>query len=254
MNQTTAFSNSGTVRIALYDAAVPFSSRGFFDTGNSDQLDYSVTESVVDLPDSRDPAGGIDRSMRKVQSAGGTLKMRHMSKETLAIALWGKSTDIDDTAVTNEVHKLHVGRFVPADHLIDTTKAVVVKKGATIIAPADYLIEENGGGIIFNATLTTSGVVDKEAITYDYTPLVQYDIDALVQAAPLISIMCVGQNSVDGKPCSDRIYKARVGAIKQLSSIGNGQFGELLIEYTIEKDATIVGADNSKYYKRTSAE
>lgn len=253
MNQTTAFSNAGTVRLAAFDAAIPFSSRAFFDTGNSDQLDYAVTEDVVELQDSRDPAGGIDASMRRVKSASGTLKMRHISKETLAIALWGAATDVAATAVTGETHKLRAGFFVPADHIIDTTETVTVKKGSVTIATADYTLEENGGGIIFAETITTGTVTDGDAITYDYTPLLQFDIDALVSAAPLISIICNGQNAVDGKPTMDRIWKARVGALKQLSRIGNGQFGELSLEFTIEKDVTITGTDKSKYYLHTGA-
>lgn len=253
MNVTTAFSTVGTVRVALYDAATPFSSRAFFDTGNSDQLDYTVSESVVELPDSRDPSGGVDASIRRVQSAGGTLKLRHTSKEMLAIQLWGVSSEIATTAITGEAHKLRTGRFVPADHIMDTTKTITVKKGATTILAADYTVEENGGGIIFKDTLTTASVADGDAITYDYTPVKQYDIDALVSSAPLISIICNGQNIIDGFPSADKIWKARVGAVKQFSRMGNGQFGELQLEFTIEKDATITGTDQSKYYKHTSA-
>lgn len=253
MNQTTAFSNSGTVRLALYDAAVPFSSRPFFDTGNSDQLDYAVTEDVVELPDSRDPSGGIDASIRRVKSASGTLNLRHISKETLALALWGASADVPATPVTGETHKLRSGRFVPADHIMDTTKTITVKKGATTILAADYEVEENGGGIIFNATLTTGSVADGDSITFDYTPLAQYDIEALVASSPLVSIICNGQNTIDGKPAVDRIYKARLGAVKQLSRIGNGQFGALQIEFTVEKDPTITTSGKSQYYKHSSA-
>lgn len=253
MNETKAFSNTGTVRLALYDAAIPFSSRAFFDTGNTDQLNYTVSENVVELPDARDPAGGIDASMRRVQSAGGTLNLRHTSPETLALALWGKSSDVAATPITGEVHVLRAGRFVPADHLINTAVAPVIKKGATVVDAGDYTVEESGGGIIFNATITTGTVADGDAIAFDYTPVLQFDIDALVQAAPLVSIHCVGQNAYDGKACSDTIYKARIGAVKQFDRINNGQFGALALEFTIERDPTITGTDKSKYYKHSEA-
>lgn len=254
MNKTTAFSTTGTVRIALYDPAIPFHERGFFDTGNTDQLDYTVSETVVDLPDARDPAGGIDASMRRVNSASGSIKLRHISEEALVLALWGKSTAVAATALTGEAHKLRLNRFVPSNHLMDMTKSIVVKKGATtLVAPGDYTVEENGGGIIFVEAPSTSSLVEGDAITYDYTPLLQYDIDALVQSSPLASIMATGENAVNGKTCSDKLWKVRIGAIKTFSRINNGQFGEIQIDYTVERDATITGTDKSKYYVHTEA-
>lgn len=249
MNVTSAFSTVGTVRVANHDTAIPFHSRAFFDTGNTDALTISTTEEVIELADARDPSGGVDRSTRRIKSVSGSMNLRHMSKEAFVIALWGKASDIAATAITGEAHVLRADRFVPSNHLIDMTKTVTVKKGSTTILAADYLVES--GGILFNKTLTTGSIADGDAITFDYTPLASYDIDALVTSAPLISVICNGENTINGKKSVDKLWMCRVGAVREFSRIGNGQFGSLQIDFTVERDESISGTDKSKYYLHT---
>lgn len=250
MNHTTAFSNVGTVRIAPYDAAIPFASRAFFDTGNTDQLDFTVEEEVVELADARE-LGGTDATMRRVRSLTGTLKLRHISREMFEKFLYAVTSTVAATPITNEAHKATKSRFVPTNHIIDQTETVSVKKGATALDAADWSVEENGAGIIFADTFATVGLVDGDNITVDYTPVAQYDVEALVTSAPVVSIICSGTNGYTDKACRDWIYKARLGAVQGFSRLHGGQFGEITINFSAEKDATIAGANASKFYKHT---
>lgn len=250
MNQTTAFSNIGTLRLAPYDPAVVFHSRPFFDTGNNDEISFTVEEEVVELPDAREP-GGLDASMRRVKSLTGTIKMRHISEMMLPYVLYGTSSAVALTPIVDEPHKANKDRFVPTLHLIDLGETVTVKKGVTELNAADWEVEENGGGIKLSATFATAALVDGDAILISYTPVAQYDIEALVSNAPLLSLSIIGQNAYDGLPCRDEIYKIRLGAVQSYSRVHGGQFGELSVSFTGEKDATITALGKSKYYKHT---
>lgn len=250
MNQTTAFSNIGTLRLAVYDALVAFHNRPFFDTGNNDQIDFTVEEEVVELPDARE-LGGIDATMRRVKGLNGTIKMRHISEEMLPLVLYGTANAVAVTAITDEAHVAHAGRFVPTVHLIDLTQTITVKKGVTALDAADWEVEENGGGIKLANTFATSGLIEGDAILISYTPAAQYDIEALVTNAPQLSVSIVGQNAYNGLPCRDELYKIRLGAVQNYSRVNGGQFGEITISFSGEKDATITTAGKSKYYKHT---
>lgn len=242
----TALRGFGKIKIAPYDASVPFGSRKFRDIGNNSTFNLTATEQEETLPDYRDASGGTDASYRRVESAAGSIDARHVTGENLALATWGTSEALPTAAITDEPHVLHAGAFVPAERVIDLTETTVVKKGTTDVAPADYVV--SAGGITFNSEITTADVADGDPITFSYQAADSVDVQALIETAPNVSIFFEGVNAVNGKPLVVRIWKAKLGIAQTIALIGT-EFATLGLNYTIEKDETIAGNEVSKYYK-----
>lgn len=240
----TAFIGSGRIYIAPYDAAAPFDSRPFREVGNVSAFTYNFTENRQELRDYRDPAGGIDASQSRIETVTAQMDLRHFTPENLALALWGDTNALAATAITGEAHVCNLGKFMPTARLINTSVAPVLKKGVTTIDTDDYIVSQFG--ITWNASATTVGLVDGDDITIDYTPQAGADVQALINAAPNVSIMFAGINTVNDKATTSRLYKCKVGVAADVARIGD-DFGTLQLTVSVEKDDTIVGAGLSKF-------
>lgn len=242
----SAFIGSGKIKIAPYDAAVAFGSRAFVDVGNTSAFQFSFTENRQELRDYRDPAGGVDASVARIEAVTGSMDLRHFTAANLAMALWGNTGALAATAIVGEAgHKALAGKFIPTARLINTTIAPVLKKGATTLNAADYTV--SAGGITFASTFATVGLVEGDAITIDYTPLASTDVQALVNSAPNVSVFFEGVNAVTGKYASVRQYKCKLGVAQNVGLIGD-DFGTLQLSFTVEKDDTISGAGTSQFF------
>ena len=240
------FVGSGKVKIADYGSGASFPLRTFRDVGNASVFQYSFSENKIELRDYQDPAGGTDSSVTRIDTVSGQIDFRNISAKNLALTLWGSTTVLAITAIIGEAHTVKAGAFIPANRLINTTVAPVLKKGATTILAADYVVSK--GGITFAETLTTSGLLDDDSFTMDYTPVAGADVQALISSAPNISIFLEGVNAVTGKYATVRIYKAKLGVAQNVSMIGD-DFATLSVTFTVEKDTTIVGAGLSQFLK-----
>lgn len=243
----SAFIGSGKIKIAPFDSGASFGARAFVDVGNTSAFQFSFTENRQELRDYRDPAGGVDASVARIESVTGSMDLRHFTADNLALALWGTTAALAATAIVGEAgHVYKAGKFIPAARLINTAIAPVVKKGATVVNVGDYVV--SAGGITFIAgTPATAGLVDGDAITIDYTPLASTDVQALINAAPNVSIFFEGVNAVTGKAASVRQYKCKLGVAANVGLIGD-DFGTLALTFTVEKDATISGGGASQFF------
>lgn len=241
----SAFKGSGKIKIAPYDSGAAFGLRDFVDVGNSSAFQFSFAEDKQELRDYRDPAGGIDASMVRIESVTGQMDLRHFTASNLALALWGSTSALGTDAITGEVAKIRAGKFIPTARLIDRSQAVVLKKGETAIAAADYTVSD--AGVTIAATITTEGVSEDDAITLDYTPRASIDVQALVNSAPNVSVLFEGTNGVTGKPAIGRFWKCKLGVAQNVGLIGD-DFGTLQVSFTVEKDETVPGAGTSKFF------
>lgn len=237
---------AGIPEIAPWSAGTPFDSRNFRDIGNVSQLNFNYNVEQRRIQNYRSATGGTYKSADRVTEATGTLDLRDFSPENMALAMWGNSTAVAGGTVTGEAHKCYLGGFVMTARMIDTTDAVVVKKGATTVDEDDYLVER--AGIRFKETVATSGLLDGDAITIDYTASSVVDIQALVTTAPLVSVRLIGEDAVSGEPVTARFHKVKLGLASDVSLIGD-DFGTLSLSMTMEEDATVVGTGISKYFK-----
>lgn len=242
----SGFIGSGKIKIADYSSGASFALRNFRDVGNASVFQYSFSEQKQELRDYQDPAGGTADSVTRIDVVSGQIDFRDFSVENLALALWGTTSTLNTTAITGEAHVINAGRFIPTNRLINTGTAPVVKKGATVVDAADYVVSK--GGITIAATITTATVVDGDSITINYTPIASADVQAVINSAPNVSIFLEGINAVTGKYESVRVYKAKLGVAQNISQIGD-DFGTLTVTFTVEKDATVTGAGISKFLK-----
>lgn len=242
----SGFIGSGKIKIADYSSGASFALRNFRDVGNASVFQYSFSEQKQELRDYQDPAGGTADSVSRIDVVSGQIDFRDFSVSNLALALWGTTSTLNTTAITGEAHVLKTGNFVPTNRLINTATAPVIKKGATTLLAADYVVSK--GGITFASTLTTAGVADSDPITIDYTPVASADVQAIINSAPNVSIFLEGINAVTGKYESVRIYKAKLGVAQNISQIGD-DFGTLTVTFTVEKDTTVTGAGISQFLK-----
>jgi len=242
-----SYIGTGKIKIAPYASGASFAARKFRDVGNASTLEFSFTEEKKELKDYQDPAGGVAASVSKVSSVEGKISLRKITAENLALALWGSTSTLNTTAIVGEAHVINSSAFIPTNRLINTATAPVVKKGATTVAAGDYTVSK--GGITIAATISTGGVLDGDAITIDYTPVASADVQALISAAPDVSIFFEGVNAVDSKYGTSRIYKAKLGVASNISMIGE-DFASLDISFTVQKDTTVTGAGISQFLKQ----
>lgn len=247
----SAFQGRGAIKIADFSSGATFGARTFRDIGNADVFKFSFAEEKKEQLDYQDPAGGTAASVAKISSANGDIQMLDFKADNFALALWGTSAAANATAIVAEAIGTIVPlRFIPTARIINTAVAPVVKKGATVILAADYVV--SAGGITISAAITTGTVLSGDAITIDYTPLAGSNIQALVGSAPNVSIFFEGINIVTGKYATVRIHKAKLGVASGVDLLGE-DFGNLPISFTMEKDTTIVTAGLSKFFAMEQA-
>ena len=237
---------SGKIKIAAYSSGASFGARAFRDVGNASVFQYSFSEQKQELRDYQDPAGGTADSVSRVDVVSGQIDFRNFSAENLALALWGSTSVLGVTAITGESHVISAGKFIPTDRIINTSIAPVVKKGSTTIDTDDYVVSK--GGITIASTISTVGVTEGDSITIDYTPIASADVQALINAAPNVSIFFEGVNAVTSKAATARVYKAKLGVAQNVSMIGD-DFGTLSVSFTVVKDTTVTGAGISQFLK-----
>jgi hypothetical protein len=236
-----SFIGTGKIKIAPYSSGASFGARKFRDVGNASIFEYSFSEEKKELKNFQDPSGGLAASVSKIDKVEGKIDFRKISAANLALALWGSTSTLNTTAITGESHVINASAFIPTSRLINTSVAPVVKKGATVLTGSgtDYTVSV--GGITIADTIVAAGVVDGDTITIDYTPKASTDVQALISAAPDISLFFEGTNLVDSKAALARVYKAKLGVASNISMIGE-DFATLSVTFTITKDETVSSA------------
>jgi len=235
----------GEIQLALYASGATFNSRAFVSAENASAFSISASEDKKSLTDFVGGGGGVDSALVRLSDVTGTIDLRHFTNANLAMLLWGSTAPLNTTAIVGEAGgKIIPGNYVPTKRLINKSLAVVVKKGATVILPADYTVRNSG--ILISAAITTPSVLAGDSITIDYTPKSSSVIESLTSSAVDVSILFDGANEVDGKRGVWSIYKAKLGALQNLSLIGE-DFATASVGFTIQRDDTIL--TGSKYFK-----
>jgi hypothetical protein len=236
---------SGKIKVALYDPTVPFEKRKFRDVMNASKLGYSFSEDKQQQPDYRSEAGGNYDAYTRISEVRLDIELLEFLAENLAMVLWGEATAQSAAAITGEEHKINAGAFIPTNRLIDTSVAPVVKKGSTTIDEDDYVVSP--GGITIASTITTEGVSAGDTITIGYTPQASYDIQAMINTAPEVSLFFEGFNRNTGKYRTARFYRVKLGVASSVENIGTN-YVNLPVTGEVIKDETITGEGLSQYF------
>lgn len=234
-----AFLPNAIIRLAAYSDAATFEARKFFDAENASAFTLSFAEEEKKLLDYRTGTGGVDASVKRITDMTGQLDLRHFTPANLALILWGTTSAIAATPITDEAgYKINSGKFIPTKKIIDTGASVTVKKGATTVLTADYTV--SAGGIKIASTITTGSVADGDSITISYTPKAGADVQSLLSSAPDVSIHVEGINQVDGKYFVAKIWKAKLGVGQNLPFITE-EYATAQVSFTAQKDETVTG-------------
>lgn len=240
-----AFLPNAKIRLAAYSDAATFEARKFIDLENSSAFSIAFSEEEKKLLDYRSGSGGVDASVKRISDMTGQMDLRHYTVDNLAKVLWGTTTAIAATPVTDEAgYKINTGKFVPTKKIIDTAQPVTVKKGATTVLTADYTVSP--GGILISGTITTGGVANGDSITISYTPKAGADVQSLLSSAPSVSLHVEGINQVDGKYFVGKLWKVKLGVAQNVGFVAD-DFATLSVSFTVEKDETVVTAGQSQY-------
>lgn len=243
----TAFIGKGNLRVAPHDSGASFALRAFRDIENTSEVTLAFTESEQTLPDYTNISGGTDASYKRIDTVTLSIAPRHYTPDNLAMCFWGGTAAVAATPVESEASIVRAGAFVPTAKLIDTSVPIVVEKGATTVDSGDYTVFPSGVQWK-DGSFTTVDLADEDAVTIDYTPLAATDIEALISAAPEISVWFEGVNAIDEKYTVLHGYKGKVGVAQNISLVGD-DFGTLALTITLERDDTITAPGKSKYFK-----
>lgn len=219
-----AFLGSGKLYIADYDTP-----NNLKFIGNVSGLQYQPEANDLELADYTTPGGGLDASVRRVQTVNITFDGRHLNKGNVQRAIFGTTTDVAPGQATGEAHTVSPGSLVVLEHPGGTGH--VVKAGVdTLAAGTDYVVTAAG-----NIQLLEGGEIVTETeieVDYDYGGYAK--IEGLTATGARFRLYFEGVNEVNGKPATIDVYKVGFSP-STLDMIGD-DFASMPFEGRCEKD------------------
>lgn len=145
---------------------------GLLPVGNCTALAFAVTEEVKTLTDYTTGGGGARNEVRRITGVEVTLTTSDLSPDNLARALYGASSALTATAVTNQLlGGASLGGFAAFSDLAAATPAPVIRarNGRTAVARANttayalgaYIVPATANGYFYEVTTagTTAGTL-----------------------------------------------------------------------------------------------
>lgn len=220
-------------------------SGGLLEVGNVSALAFVVNEETKELRDYTQPGGGTYNEVRRIASVELQMTGHDFSPANLARVLYGSTSALSVTPVTNEAATVLAGK----GHFIATSKpataitAVTNTGGSTTyVAGTDY--EVRAGGIY----IPTTSTIPVGAIEIDYTPMAGDMVEALTSSGKEYRMVFGGLNEArSGKATIIEVYRARIGAARNLGFIGD-EYGALEVTGKVIKDSSKVGGI-SQYFR-----
>ena len=222
--------------------------------GNVSKLEVSFEEEVIRQPDYTKPGGGTYASVRRVTQSSLATTWHDFNLNNLALALYGSTTSVTGTTVTDEAVTGRKGSLIPLAKPNPT--AVSISKAATptvmLVAGTDYEVRAEGIWIPeTGSAIDTSGT--GEALLVDYSYPNHGLVQALTSGAKVLQLRFGGLNEADSnKPVIVDIWRVLLSPVSTLSLIGDG-FGALELSGDLNKDATR-GLGISAYMQITKVE
>lgn len=233
-----SYIGAGKVYVRVYGA-----SAGRKEVGNCSRLSLGVTEDVKELIDHTQSGGGTYNEVRRIQAVEATLLMHDLSPENFARALFGASTAVSASTVTDEVITGYHSSFTPFAKIPSGSIVITNSAGlTTYVAGTDY--EERPGGIY---VLSTGTITDGQSLKADYAYAAQDRVETLTASAQDYEMFFDGLNEArSGKSVTVRIHRMKIGAAREVSLIGDDHAG-LEVAGKVQKDTLITTAGLSQY-------
>lgn len=219
------------------------SGTGLVEIGNVSALEFGIDEEVKELVDYRTPGGGTLNEVRRIKGVKVSMTLAQIDPVNLARALYGTTSSVAQGSVTNEEHVAYQGALVP---LYRVNPSNVVVKNATNTTTyqegTDYEVRPAGIYIIPGGAIENGSTIH---VSYSY--VAQDVVQALAGAQSEYELLFEGLNEArSGKPCIVHAWRARFGATKSLSLIGE-DYARLEMEGKLLADDT-KGAGISRYF------
>lgn len=215
--------------------------------GNVSELTITANEEKKELPDYTAAGGGNYNSLSRITGVEMTVKMHDFNKENLAMALFGTSSAVTATTVSEEsiTTRASLDTLVKTANMIDTAVAPVVTSdpsGTTFVEDTDYTVSAAGITV-----LSTGNMVASTGYLISYTKKAVDVVQALTTSAQEYEMIFDGLNEAQSStPVLITAHRAKPGAAQGLGLIGD-EFAEIPLTFEVLKDTTITGAGLSQY-------
>jgi hypothetical protein len=240
------YSYIGSGKIYMRDLS---GSGGLIEVGNVSKLDIGTEEEIKELRDYRSPGGGVINEVRRITGVTLAMTLHDLSPENLAMALYGTTEAVGAGTVTDEVVTAKLGALVRLAHTgISSVTVTNNTDTTTYVEGTDYEVRPAGLWI-----LASGSISDGESLKVDYSYGKQDVVQALDGAQGTYELVFEGLNEArSGKPVIVDVWRARFGAAKTISFIGDDYAG-LDVEGKALKD-TSKPSGTSQYFRVTLAE
>lgn len=219
---------------------------GRIEVGNCSALAFAVTEETKEKKDYTQPGGGTFNEVRRISAVEMQLTMDELSPANLARALYGSTSAVASSAVTDEAHTAYKGAFIKFNNVPAATPApVVTGPGGTpiYVAGTDYEVRPGGIFILEGGTIT-----DASSILVDYTKAQADVVEALVNSGKEYELVFAGLNEArSGKEVIVTAHRVKIGAAQNIGLLGE-EYAQIEVAGKLLKDTTKTGGV-SQYFK-----
>jgi len=178
------------------------------EVGNTESLNFEVSENVIEKKDYTSTAGGVDCSYSEIESVDLTMDTSCFKAQNLALALFGAQSVVAASVVTGEIYTVNsTSDFIAFAKKYDPAVAPVITDNpntVTYVAGTDYTLTPNGIKII-----PGGAIVAAQDIIVNYTSLEYINIEAVVQSSDYYKVIFDGVNAVDNQPLYLEVYKVK---------------------------------------------
>lgn len=207
--------------------------KGFFWVGNT--TNFTVRKEVERISHRESYTGlglkDVDVPITNAESISFVVD-EVLDADFLAVALQGTATKVLAGSVTAEAGiTFQSGKtfFLGAINV----SGVAIKKGATTLNTADYVLDAKAGSITFVTTAPqTAGLVANDALTADYTKVTGgfTKVSSFTTPAKNYAVRLAGVNQADLlKPVVYELYKVSLNPVSEIGLI-NTDWGQMPIE------------------------
>lgn len=204
--------------------------------GDSAELQIKLTTDKSERTESYSGQRLTSAVLQKAKKAELSMKPNQLSKEVLALGLYGNIITIASGSATAEPFPdgLVVGDTIALEHGDISSLVVTDSTGTplTLTPDTDYAVESAAGGLV---TLKNLGAyVQPFAGAYSYGSAV--DLAMFTSPIPERYLVFDGVNTLTGEPVLARLYRCQFDPISQLDLIGS-DLGELAMSGSVLFDS-----------------
>lgn len=219
---------------------------GFRAVGNVSALTLGVETTTFEHKESCSGVRGIDLEIVQEINVTASFTLESLSKENLALALYGTSSAVAGASATDEQLPLYHDKWMPLANI--KVSSVVVGDDAvpttTYVEGTDYVLNAEAGTIM---ALSTGAITDAQVVFVDYTYAGHDAVEAVESGTPPERwARFEGLNTADtNKPVVIDFYKLSVQPLAELALITD-EISQMEVEAKVLSDA--LRSSGSRYF------